>query len=387
MDFQLTPEQAALRDRVREVAEREFRPRAAHWDETEEYPHENVKRLVELGLMGMTIPRQYGGGGRPLLDPLLAVEEGARACGVTGRIIVDSNFGPTSAIIHYGTEAQKRKFLPMIVQGDKPAVAITEPEAGSAATDLKTSARLVGDHYVVNGRKRWITGGGVSHIYVVFVRLTDQPGAAGIGGLIVELGTPGFRIGKREKAMGLRGIPETELIFEDCRVPRENLLVGPGDGFKQLMMAYNAQRLGAAAVALGIAQGAFDLALEYAGQREQFGRPIGSFQGLQWMLADMAIRLKAARLLIWEPAAAAGHALPAPYDTAIAKTYAGEVAIEVTNAALQIFGANGYSREFPLERMLRDARMFTIGGGTAQVQRNVIASHLLGRPVARRGDR
>jgi hypothetical protein len=380
MDFQLTAEQQAFKETVRALAEKEFKPLAAKWDQEESYPYPNVHKLVEARLVGMTIPPEYGGEGKSVFDAIIATEEVARVCGVTGRLVVEGNLGTVGALVHYGTEEQKRKYLPLICQGEKPCIAITEPEAGSAATELQTCAHLEGDHYVVNGRKWFITGAGESSLYLVFLRLQDVPGARGIGGLLIEKGMPGFFFGKRIPMMGLRGIPEGELIFEDCRVPRHNLLVDAGEGFKKLMRAYNGQRCGAAAVALGIAQGAFDEALRYVQKRKQFGQALAEFQGIQWMLADMAIKLETARLLIYQASTKAKETLlPPMQETAMAKVYAGEMAIDVTNMALQIHGGYGYSRELPLERMARDARMFTIGGGTAQVLRNVIASQLLDR--------
>ena len=386
MDFRLTPAQETLRATVRQVAAGEFAPRAAQWDRSEEYPWENVKRLVDLGLMGMTVPKALGGPGAAVLDAILCVEEVAKACAATGRILVEGNFGSVGALIHLATPAQQARFVPMVMQGEKPAIAITEPEAGSAATDMTTRAARDGRDYVLNGRKHWITGAGVSQLHLVFARFDGIPGAEGVGALWVEQGTPGFRVGRREKAMGLRGLPEAELLFADCRVPAENLVVGPG-GFGRLMACYNGQRLGAATVALGIAQGAFQHALRYAQERRQFGRPIADFQGIQWMLADMHIQLQAARMLIYKAAADAGDGLPAMADVAVAKTHASEMAIRVTNDALQIHGALGYSREMPLERMVRDARMFAIAGGTAQVQRNLIASDLLRRKLPQRRPR
>jgi alkylation response protein AidB-like acyl-CoA dehydrogenase len=377
MRFPLTAEEAALQARVRALADQVFRERAARWDEREEYPWENVKALVDAGLMGMTIPPAYGGQGRSLLEAILAIEQVARACGVTGRLLVDSNLGPVGMIVHLGTEAQKRRYLPRVLQGDKPAVAITEPRAGSAAADLETRAERDGEAWVLTGTKRWITGAGVSQTYVVFCRFEGIPGAAGIGAVIVEAGTPGLAVTRRERAMGMRGIPEGEVLLDRCRVPAENLLVGAG-GFKRLMAAYNGQRLGAAAVALGLAEGALEAAVRHVGAREQFGRPIGHFQGLRWMVADMALQVEAARQLIYRAAANAGHGLPDMVEAAMAKTLASETAVRVTNDALQLFGAEGYSRDLPLERMVRDARMFTIAGGTVQMLRNVVARAYLG---------
>ena len=344
---------------------------------------ENARILAEAGFMGMNIPEEFGGPERPLIEAVLVVEEMAKVCGITGRIVVDSNMGVVGAIIKYGTEEQKKKYLPMVLQGDKPAIVITEPEAGSAATDMTTRAVLDGDEYILNGKKKWITGAGVSHINLVFTRVVHGGDEQGIGALIVELGAEGFRIGERAFMMGLRGIPESEEIFENCRVPSENLVTV---GFGRLMAAYNAQRVGAGTVALGLAEGAFAQAVEYAKKREQFGRPISEFQGLQWILADGRIQLDAARLLLHRAAVQEDPktGFPDMHLAAIAKTFSAEASIKVTNDALQIFGAAGYSRDLPIERMARDVRMFTIGGGTTQAQRNVIASGIFGRKFSQR---
>ena len=377
MDWELGPEQDALRRRARQLADTVFAGRAARWDASEEYPWENVKDLVGAGFMGMTIPRAYGGPDRPVLDVVLAIEEVARACGITGRIVVEGSLGVVGALSAYGTEAQKRRYFPWVLEGDKPAIAISEPGAGSAATDLETRAEEAPGGYRLTGHKCWITGAGTSRLYLVFARFGGRPGAEGIGGLLVERDTPGFTLGRREPMMGLRGIPEGELHFAACLVPTENLLVAPGDGFKHLMRAYNGQRLGAATVALGLAQGAYELALRHAAERRQFDRPIAEFQGIRWKLADMAIALDAARLLIHRAAARAGRGFPDALEAAKAKTFAAEMAQEVTSQALQIHGAAGYGRSLPLERMARDARMFAIGGGTVEMMRNLIADHIL----------
>ncbi len=383
MDFDLTDSQREIRQKAREIAESKIAPKAAHWDETEEYPWENARILADAGFMGMNIPGEFGGPERPLIEAVLVVEEMAKVCGITGRIVVDSNMGVVGAIIKYGTEEQKKKYLPMVLAGDKPAIVITEPEAGSAATDMTTRAVLDGDEYILNGKKKWITGAGVSHINLVFARVVHGGDEQGIGALIVELGTEGFRIGERAFMMGLRGIPESEEIFENCRVPGENLVTV---GFGRLMAAYNAQRVGAGTVALGLAEGAFAQAVEYAKKREQFGRPISEFQGLQWILADARIQLDAARLLLHRAAVQEDPktGFPEMHLAAIAKTFSAEASIKVTNDALQIFGAAGYSRDLPIERMARDVRMFTIGGGTTQAQRNVIASGIFGRKFSQR---
>jgi 3-sulfinopropanoyl-CoA desulfinase len=385
VDFELTREQEALRERARALADSVFAERASRWDEHEEYPWDNVKELVRAGFMGMTIPREHGGPDRPLLDVVLVIEAIARACGVTARIVVEGNLGVVGALRAYGTEAQRRRYFPWVLEGEKPAIAISEREAGSAATDMATRADETATGYRLTGAKRWITGAGTSRLYLVYARFGDAPGARGIGGLFVERETRGFTIGPREPMMGLRGIPEGQLHFDGCEVPRDNLLVSPGDGFKKLMRAYNGQRLGAATVALGLAQGALELALAYAADRRQFGRRIGEFQGIRWKLADMALKVDAARLLIHRAAARAGLGFPDSLEAAKAKTFAAEVAQEVTSQALQIHGAAGYSRALPLERMVRDARMFAIGGGTLEMMRNLIADHLLPFRVDWRG--
>jgi len=377
MDFRLSPEQKALRARARELADNVFRERAARWDAVEEYPWDNVKDLVQAGFMGLAVPRAYGGGGGSLLDVLLVVEEIARACGVTARIVVEGNVGAVGALIAYGSEAQKRRYLPWVLEGDKPAIAITEPEAGSAATDLVTRADEAPEGYTLAGEKRWITGAGVSRLHLVYCRMSAAAGAEGIGGILIERDTPGFRVGERDRTMGLRGIPEGRLHFDGCRVSRDQVLVGPPDGFKKLMTAYNGQRLGAATVALGLAQGAYEQALAYAETRRQFGRAIGEFQGIRWKLADMAIKIDAARLLIHRAAVNGASGFPDALEAAKAKTFAAEMAQEVTSQALQIHGAAGYGRALPLERMVRDARMFAIGGGTVEMMRNLIADRIL----------
>jgi alkylation response protein AidB-like acyl-CoA dehydrogenase len=377
MDFTLTPDQDELRRRVRDLADTVFAGRASRWDEREEYPWDNVKDLVAAGLMGMTIPRELGGGGRPVLDVVLAIEEVARACGVTARIVVEGNLGVVGALTTYGTDAQKRRYFPWVLDGEKPAICISEPEAGSAATDLTTHADEVSGGFLLSGQKRWITGAGTSRLYLVFARFGGRAGAEGIGGLLVERDAAGFTLGERDYMMGLRGIPEGRLHFDRCFVPRENVLVEPGDGFKKLMRAYNGQRLGAATVALGLAQGAYERALAYAAERRQFGHPIADFQGIRWKLADMAVAIDAARLLIHRAAVKAGRGFPDALEAAKAKTFAAEMAQQVTSQALQIHGAAGYARSLPLERMVRDARMFAIGGGTVEMMRNLIADHLL----------
>jgi hypothetical protein len=383
-----------LVERARSLAQTVIAPRAAEVDRTEAYPWDNVHALRDAGFFGLTIPKSHGGAGLGYLDAVLVVEEMAKACGVTARIVVEANMGAISAIMTYGSEAQKRLAADLVLGGDKPAICITEPEAGSAANEMSTRADRRGDSdsYVLNGRKHWITGGGVSRLHVIFARVFHGAAEQGIAGFIVErdaeAGLPrGLSIGKREPTMGLRGLPETEVIFENLEVPAEMMIVPPNGlarGFGQLMNAYNSQRVGAATVALGLAAGAYEQALAYSKTRQQFGRPIAEFQGLQWMLADMATQIEAARALIHKAADCDGF--PDVLEAAQAKVFASEMAIKVTNEALQVFGAAGYSRDNPLERMVRDARMFTIGGGTAQILRTVIAARLLGRKLPQTRD-
>ena len=385
MSFELTTEQLDLKARARDLAAGIVANNAAEVDKSEQYPWENVKALKEAGFMGMTVPKELGGPGLNFLDANLVVEEMASYCGPTGRIAVEANMGAISAVVHYGTETQKRLAADLVLDGDKPAICITEPEAGSAASQMTTRADKRGDKYIINGMKHWITGGGVSRLHLIFARVFDEKGSElGIGGFLAVRGeSEGLKVGKREPTMGLRGIPETELIFENLEISEDMVLMPPSGfkrGFADLMNAYNSQRVGAGTVALGLAAGAYRNALNFSKEREQFGRPIAEFQGLQWMLADMSVQLEAARALLHKAALSAGHngsPFPDPTLAAQGKIFTSEMALKVTTDALQVFGARGYSRDYPMERLARDARMFTIGGGTAQILRTVVASRIL----------
>jgi alkylation response protein AidB-like acyl-CoA dehydrogenase len=309
----------------------------------------------------------------------------AKCCTVTARIVVETNMGAISTVMAYGSEAQKRLAADLVLAGDKPAICITEPDAGSDALAMTTRADRRGDRYIINGRKHWITGAGVSRLHLIFARVFDEQGNdLGIGGFIaVRDEAKGLRLARRERTMGLRGMPEGELVFEDLEIAAGMAVLPPSGlrrGFADLMTAYNSQRVGAGTVAMGIAAGALDLAVSWVKQREQFGRPIGEFQGLQWMLADMQTQLTASRLMLYEAARSRGQGseFPDPMLAAQAKIFASEAAIRIVNDSLQMFGARGYSRDLPLERMARDVRMFTIGGGTAQVLRTLVASRMLG---------
>ena len=386
MEFSLDPAQAELKARAREFARTVVLARAAEIDRQEQYPWDIVKALAAAGFLGMTIPTAYGGQGRSFLDAVLVIEEMAKACTVTARIVVETNMGAISTIMHYGSEEQRRLAAELVLAGDKPAICITEPDAGSDTTAMSTRADKRGNAYVLNGRKHWITGGGISRLHLIFARVFDERGVElGIGGFLAVAGeAKGLRVVRREPTMGLRGMPEGEIVFEDLAVPAA-MVLAPQSGFKRgfadLMNAYNSQRVGAGTVAMGIAAGALDHALEWVKTREQFGRPIAEFQGLQWLLADMQTQLTASRLMLHAAACSrggAGSPFPDPMLAAQAKIFASEAAIRIVNEALQMFGARGYSRDLPLERMARDVRMFTIGGGTAQVLRTLVASRMLG---------
>jgi butyryl-CoA dehydrogenase len=384
--MELSSQQLALKERAAAFSNGLLRKRGAEIDQSREYPWDVVEALKAERFMGMTIPEEYGGQGRSFLDTVLVIEEMARACTVSARIVVEANMGAISTVMAYGTDAQRKRAADLVLAGDKPAICITEPDAGSDASGMKTRADKHGNRYVLNGKKHWITGAGVSRLHLIFARVFDEGGEElGVGGFLAVRGeSEGLRMSRRETTMGLCGMPEGELVFEDLEITPDMVLLPPSGfkrGFADLINAYNSQRVGAGTVAMGIAAGALEHAVEWARTREQFGRPIGEFQGLQWMLADMQTQLTASRLMLYAAASSrgpGGSSFPDPALAAQAKIFASEAAIKIVNDALQVFGARGYSRDFPLERMARDVRMFTIGGGTAQVLRTLVASKVLG---------
>lgn len=384
--MELSSRQLALKERAAALSNGTIRRRAADIDQSRDYPWDVVEALKAERFMGMTIPPEYGGEGRSFLDTVLVIEEIARSCTVSARIVVEANMGAISSVMAYGTDAQKKRAADLVLGGDKPAICITEPDAGSDASGMTTRADKRGNRYVLNGRKHWITGAGVSRLHLIFARVFEESGEElGVGGFLAIRGeAQGLRVGKRETTMGLCGMPEGELVFEDLEITPDMVLLPPSGfkrGFADLINAYNSQRVGAGTVAMGVAAGALEHAIAWAKTRQQFGRPIGEFQGLHWMLADMQTQLTASRLMLHAAAASrgpGGSAFPDPMLAAQAKIFASEAAIKIVNDALQVFGARGYSRDFPLERMARDVRMFTIGGGTAQVLRNLVASKVLG---------
>ncbi|MBF7083748.1 acyl-CoA dehydrogenase [Desulfallas sp. Bu1-1] len=378
MPYMLTEEQLMMRDMVRKLAQNEIAPRAAEIDRERRFPRENIKKMAELGLMGVPIPEEYGGAGCDFLSYIITIEEISRACASTGVILaVHSSLG-TLSILYFGTEEQKQKYVPKLAAGEYlGAFALTEPNAGSDPSNLSTTARLEGDYYIVNGNKIFITSGGEADVYVTFVRTGQEKGHKGITCLLVDRDTPGFSIGKTEDKMGLHGDVTTELIFDNARVPRENLLGAENEGFKVAMALLDGGRIGIGAQGLGIAQAAFDVAKEYAKQRVQFGKPIADFQAIQFMLADMATRIDCARMLVYRAARMRDMGLPYSKEASMAKMYATDTAMEVTTNAVQILGGYGYCREYPVERYMRDAKITQIYEGTNQIQRMVIAKHLL----------
>lgn len=381
MDFQLSEEERIFKQMVHDFAERRIAPLVEGWEKGVLMMAEEslIGEYRDLGLLGITLPEQYGGAGLPAIYAILAMEELARHSCMAAGLVMETSFGPIRAVEQFGTEEQKQRFIPPTCRGEKlMAVGMTEPGAGSALTDLTTTAVLNGDHYVVNGQKRFISGGGHSDWYMVYVRLSGRKGHEGIGGLVVEKGTIGLTFGKQEVFMGLHGMPSCDLIFEDCRVPRDNLII-PEGGFALLMQAFDVERCGNATMSIGIAWGALEAAKKYAQERTAFGKPICEFQAVQFLLADMAMKVEAARLLIYRAAVNAGNGLPSVFESSVAKCFANEMAKEVTDMAMQIFGGYGYSTEYPIERMLRDSRGWPLAGGTVQMQRINIAGAMLGR--------
>ncbi|OAT71736.1 acyl-CoA dehydrogenase [Parageobacillus thermoglucosidasius] len=377
MNFQLSEEHEMIRKMVREFAENEVAPTAAERDEEERFDREIFNKMAELGLTGIPWPEEYGGIGSDYLAYVIAVEELSKVCASTG-VTLSAHISLASwPIYKFGTEEQKQKYLRALATGEKlGAYGLSEPGAGSDVASMKTRAVRDGDYYVLNGSKVWITNGGEAEIYVVFAVTDPEKRHKGISAFIVEKGTPGFSIGKKEKKLGIRSSPTTELIFEDCRIPKENLLGQEGEGFKIAMMTLDGGRNGIAAQAVGIAQGALDAAIEYAKQRVQFGKPIAEQQGVAFKLADMATAIEAARLLTYQAAWLETNGLPYGKAAAMAKLFAGDTAMKVTVDAVQIFGGNGYTKDYPVERFMRDAKITQIYEGTQEIQRLVISRML-----------
>lgn len=379
MNFDLTENQKMIQDMVRQFAKAELEPKAAEIDKTGEFPTENIKKLAELGLMGMVIPEKYGGAGFDFVSLAIAVEEISRACGSTGVIVAVNNSLTAYTTYLFGTEEQREKFVRPLATGKKlGAFALTEPNVGSDPSALETTAKLEGDHYIVNGTKRFITNAGVGDTFLVFATTDKSKGHKGIIALIVEKETPGLSCGKHEDLMGLRATSNCEVILEDCKVPKANLLGKESDGFKVALTALDVSRIDIGAQAVGIAQAALDKSIQYAKERKQFGRPIAEFEMIQAKFADMAMKIQAARLLTYYAAYQKDKgATRFSLESSMAKLFAATTAVEVTREAVQIFGGYGYSKDYPVERYFRDAKCMEIYEGTSEIQRIVIARSIL----------
>ncbi len=378
MNFSLTKEQELVKQMVREFAINEVKPIAAEIDVTERFPMENVEQMARYNMLGIPFPTEFGGAGGNNVSYAMTVEELSKVCGTTGVTVSAHTSLCGAPIYQFGTQEQKEKYLTPLAKGEKlGAFGLTEPNAGTDAAGQQTTAVLEGDHYVLNGSKIFITNGGVADIFVVFAMTDKSKGTRGISAFIVEKDFPGFSIGKVEEKLGIRASSTTELVFENCIVPKENLLGKEGKGFAVAMQTLDGGRIGIAAQALGLAQGALDEAVAYMKERKQFGRSIAAFQGLQWMVADMDVQIEAARLLVYKAAYKKDMGMPYSVDAARAKLYASEVAMDVTTKAVQLFGGYGYTKEYPVERMMRDAKITEIYEGTSQVQRMVIAGSIL----------
>ena len=378
MDFSLTKQQELMRKLMREFAETEVKPIAAEIDETERFPRETVVKMAKYGLMGINFPEQYGGAGGDNISYIIAVEELARVCATTAIILASHISLGASPIYQHGTEEQKQKYLIPMVKGEKlGGFGLTEPNAGTDSAAQQTTAVLEGDHYVLDGSKVFITNGGEADTYIIFA-MTDKPkGNRGISAFIVEKDFPGFSIGKKEHKLGIRASSTAELIFQNCIVPKENLLGQENKGFSIAMQTLDGGRISVSSQALGIAQGAFDETVRYMKERVQFGKPLASFQGLQWMVADMGTQIEAARLLVYRAAYNKDHKLPYTKEAAMAKLFAADTAMDVTTKCVQLHGGYGFTKDYPLERMMRDAKITEIYEGTSQVQKMVISASLL----------
>jgi butyryl-CoA dehydrogenase len=377
MDFHLNEEQKLFKKTVREFAEKEIKPLAPKIDKEEYFPWEMYKKMGKLGLMGMTVPKKYGGAGIDKISYMIALEEISRVCGSTGLTIEAHNSLGVGHIYEKGTEEQRKKYLPNLLHGDAIAAwALTEPNAGSDAASLQTTAVLDHDEWVLNGTKQFITSGDIAAVVTVMAKTDKSLGAKGISAFIVEKDTPGFTVGVLEDKLGLRGSRTAELIFENCRIPKEQLLGEKNLGFVGAMTILDRGRTAIGAMAVGIAQGALDESIAYAKQREQFGKPIGKNQAIQWMIADMATQIDAARLLVMRAAYLEEKGLPFSIEASMAKLFASEIAMKATRDAIQIYGGHGYMRDLPLERFYRDVKLTQIGEGTSEVQRMVIAKRL-----------
>jgi butyryl-CoA dehydrogenase len=377
LDFSLTNEKKLFQKIVREFCEKEIKPIASKIDKEEYFPKDLYKKMGKMGLMGMTVPQEYGGAGIDRISYMIALEEISRVCGSTGITIEAHNSLGLGHIYEKGTDKQRKKYLPTLTNGKAIAAwALTEPNAGSDASAAQTTAVLDGNEWMINGTKQFITSGDIAEVTTVMAMTDKSQGAKGISAFIVEKDTPGFKVGQLEDKLGLRGSHTAELVLDNCRIPKENLLGELGMGFIGAMNILDRGRTAIGAMSVGIARGAFEDALEYAKQRQQFGKPIGKNQAIQWMLADMATEIDAARLLVYRAAYLEDQNVRFTKEASMAKLFASEIAMRTTVKAIQIYGGNGYMREYPLERYYRDIKLCTIGEGTSEVQRMIIARQL-----------
>ncbi|EMR73565.1 acyl-CoA dehydrogenase [Thermoplasmatales archaeon SCGC AB-539-N05] len=377
MDFNLTDEQRLFQKTIREFCEKEIKPIAEKIDQEEYFSEELYKKMGRMGLMGMTVPQKYGGAGIDRVSYMMALEEISRVCGSTGIIVEAHNSLGVGHIYEKGTGEQRKKYLPKLTNGEEIAAwALTEPNSGSDASSIQTTAVLDGDEWVINGTKQFITSGDIAWITTVMAKTDKDKGAKGISAFIVEKNTPGFKIGQLEDKLGLRGSHTAELIFEDCRIPRKNLLGEKDLGFIGAMNILDRGRTAIGAMSVGIARGALEDSIEYAKQREQFGRPISRFQAIQWKITDMATDIDAARLLVYRAAYLEDQNVRFTKEAAMAKLFASEMAMRAAREAIQIFGGYGYTKDYPLERYFRDIKLCEIGEGTSEVQHMVIARQL-----------
>ncbi|MFQ6015420.1 MAG: acyl-CoA dehydrogenase [Anaerolineae bacterium] len=382
MDFELTEEQRLIRDTVRDFAQNEIAPIARHTDETGEFPWETFKKMGELGLMGLPWPEKYGGAGADTLSYAIAVEEISKACGSTGLTYAAHVSLASAPLYHFGSEEQKQKYLVPLARGEwLGAFGLTEPQTGSDAAAIRTVAVSTDDSWVLNGSKMWITSGSIADVIIVAAKTDPDKGARGISNFIVEKGTAGLVVGKDEPKMGLKGSVTSQLFFEECIIPKANILGRENEGFKQFMETLNGGRISIGAMALGLGQAAYEAAVSYAKERYAFGRPIAEFQAIQWMLADMATELEAARLMVYRAAAMEDAGQKFTKEAAMAKLFASEAAERACFKAIQIHGGYGYSREYPVERYYRDNRLTQIGEGTSEIQRLIIAREVLAMKV------
>nr|WP_305120542.1 acyl-CoA dehydrogenase [Pedobacter sp. SYSU D00382] len=376
--FAVSENQRMIRSMVSDFAERHIRPEVMDWDERQHFPVELFKQFGELGLMGVLVPEEYGGSGFGYQEYVDVIVEVAKVCGSVGLSLAAHNSLCTGHILAFGNEEQKRRWLPRLATGEWiGAWGLTEANTGSDALRMTTTAVLDGDEYVINGAKNWITHGKSGDVAVVMVRTGEKGSSAGISAIVVERNTPGFMAGKKENKLGMRASETTEMIFDNCRVPKANLLGTEGEGFKQAMKVLDGGRISIAALSLGIAKGAYEAAVAYAKERHQFGQPIASFQGISFKLADMATEIEAAELLIRQAADLKNRRMPVTKESAMAKYYASEVAVRASTEAVQIFGGYGYTKDFPVEKFYRDSKLCTIGEGTSEIQKIVIAREVL----------